>query len=124
MLRCDVNAGSGKARVPGYAGRVNDGTAAILQHKRNFVAHRIKNPPDVGVENAPVLRFSCLFERTLPFDPGVVKSDVESAEFVDRKINHRLYLPIFCDASSNESGIDSYFFDVPHDLATRFFTAA
>src|SRR5216110_891363 len=91
--------------MPGYTGIVNDGAAAILEHDRNFVTHRIENAPNVDVEDAAIFGFGCLIERAFPFNAGIVKRDVEPTEFVDSDIDHRFDVGIFRDVTSNKRGV-------------------
>src|ERR1700756_333605 len=89
MLGRGVDADLTHANVPGHARSIHD-YAAILEHDGNFMAHGIENAPDVRVENAAILGFGRLIERTDPLNAGIVKRDVELAEFVDRKFHHCL----------------------------------
>src|SRR5205823_14102560 len=57
VLGSNVNADLPQTNVPGHAGIVDDGAASTLEHDPDFVTHRIKNTPNVDVENAPILSF-------------------------------------------------------------------
>src|SRR6266540_5925986 len=60
VLGSNVNADLPQTNVPGHAGIVDDGAASTLEHDRDFVTHRIKNAPNIDVENAPILSFRSL----------------------------------------------------------------
>ena len=121
MLGRDVNADLRKTDVPGNAGIVYDRAATVLEHDRDFVTHRIENAPDVGVEHAPILRFGRLIERCFPFDAGVVKGDVEPAEFVDGEIDHLFHVAIFGNVCADECRVAAKLLDFCHDLRAFFF---
>src|SRR4029079_9401244 len=84
-----VNADLREADVTCNARGIDDCAATVLEHHWNLVAHRTENAPNVDVENVSILGCSRLVEWTLPFDASIVECDVESAEFVDRKLYHR-----------------------------------
>src|SRR5205809_3930558 len=109
--------------MPGYTGIVNDGAAAILEHDRNFVTHRIENAPNVDVEDAAIFGFGCLIERAFPFNAGIVKRDVEPTEFVDRKIDHRFHVCLLRDVSADKRCRAAVLFDFCDDARTFFFTS-
>src|SRR5439155_8028123 len=88
VLGSNVNADLPQTNVPGHAGIVDDGAASVLEHRRNFVTHRIENAPNVNVKNAPILSFRSLIERAFPFNAGIVKRNAEATEFIDREIVH------------------------------------
>jgi hypothetical protein len=92
-------------------------------HGRNFVTHRIENAPNVDVKNAPILSFGSLLERAFPFNAGIVKRNVETAEFVDREIDHCFDVGIFRDVRADERRIAAEFFNFGNDLRA-FFVAA
>src|SRR5439155_4547924 len=124
VLGSNVNADLPQTNVPGHAGIVDDGAASVLEHGGNFVTHRIQNAPDVDVENAPILSFGSLIERAFPFNAGIVKRGVETAEFVDREIDHRFDVGIFRDVRADELCVAAEFFDFGNDLRAFFFAAA
>src|SRR5205814_8185564 len=109
--------------VAGYARGVNDCAAAVLEHHRNFVTHRVQKAPNVDVKDAPVLGFSSLIERTLPFNASIVKRNVELAEFIDDEADHLFNVGIFCDIGTNERRLAAKFFNFLDDLRTFFFSA-
>src|SRR5207247_2831814 len=98
----NVNADLSQTNVPGHAGIVDDGAASVLEHDRNFVTHRIENAPNIDVKNAPILSFGSLIERAFPFNAGIVKCNVETAEFIDREIDHRFHISIFGNVCSDK----------------------
>jgi hypothetical protein len=63
------------------------------------LTHRIENAPNVDVKNTPILSFGSLLERAFPFNAGIVKRNVETAEFVDREIDHRFDVGIFATSA-------------------------
>src|SRR6266542_2612795 len=60
VLGSNVNADLTQTNVPRHAGIVDYGAAAVLEHGRNFVTHRIENAPNADVENARILSFGRL----------------------------------------------------------------
>jgi hypothetical protein len=123
MLGSNVNADLRQTNMPGHAGVVDDGAAAVFEHGRNFVTHRLENAPNVDVENSAILRFGSLIERAFPFNAGVVKRDVEAAEFIECEIDHRFHVGIFGDVSADERCVAAEFLNFGHDLRTFFFAA-
>src|SRR5206468_2231512 len=85
----DVDADLPQSDVTSHAGIIDDRAAAGFEHRRDFVAHRIQDAPNVDVENAPILSLGSLIERAFPFNAGIVKSNVEPSEFVDGEVDHR-----------------------------------
>src|ERR1700756_1858470 len=124
MLGRGVDADLTHANVPGHAGSIDDCPTAVFQHDRDFVTHRIQNAPNVDVEDAAVFGLGGLIQWAYPLNAGVVKSDVEPAEFFDSEIDHRFHVAVFRDVCANESGIASEFFDLPDDFCALFFAAA
>src|SRR5436305_2837615 len=124
VLGSNVNADLPQTNVPGHAGIVDDGAASVLEHGRNFVTHRIENTPNVDVENAPILSFGSLIERAFPFNAGIVKCDVETAEFIDSEIDHRFDVGIFRDVRADERRIAAQFFNFANDLRAFLFAAS
>ncbi len=123
MLRRDVNAYLRETNVPRNAGSIDDSAAAIFEHDWNFVTHRIENAPNIDVENAAIFAFCRLLERTFPFDTRVVKRDVETAEFIDREINHRFHICIFRHVRADERRVAAKFLDFGDNLRAFFFAA-
>src|SRR5437660_8569419 len=110
--------------MTGYARGVDNSAAPALEHRWNFVAHRIENAPHVDVEDASIFRFSCLIKRALPFNTGVVKRDVEPAEFVDSKVHHRFHVRLFGDISAYERCLAPQFLDFGDNWCTFLFAPA
>src|SRR5438270_6706813 len=110
--------------MTGYARGVDNSAAPALEHRWNFVAHRIENAPHVDVEDASIFRFSCLIKRALPFNTGVVKRDVEPAEFVDHKLHHRFYICLFGNISAYECSLAAQFFNFGDNLGALLFAPA
>ena len=110
--------------MPGNAGGIDDCAAAGLEHKGDFVTHGIQDAPDVDIEDAAVFRFGGLIQWPHPLNAGVVKSDIEPAEFVDRKIDHPFHVRISRDVRADESCVTAKFFNFSDDLCTFFFAAA
>src|SRR4029077_7705145 len=88
------------------------------------VTHRIENAPNVDVEDATVFRLGGLIQWAYPLNAGVVKSDVEASEFVDRKIDHPLHVRIFRHIGADERRLTAEFFNFSDDLRAFFFTSA
>ena len=109
--------------MPGHAGGIDDSAAAIFEHDWNFVTHGIENAPNVDVENAAIFGFGRLFERTFPFDTGVVKGDVEAAEFIDREIDHRFHVRIFGNVRADECRVAAKFLNFRDNLRAFLFAA-
>jgi hypothetical protein len=59
----------------------------------------------------------------LSLNAGVVESDVEPAEFVDRKIDHPLHVRIFRHVGADERRLTVEFVNFSDDLCAFFFTA-
>src|SRR6266511_2837259 len=116
VLGSNINADLTQTNVPRHAGIVDYGAAAVLEHGRNFVTHRIENAPNVDVENAPILSFGRLIERAFPFNTGIVKRNVETSEFIDREIDHRFHVGIFRNVRAHKSRIAAEFFNFGNDL--------
>src|SRR5437899_7158728 len=87
------------------------------------MTHRIQDAPDVDVENTAILSFSGLIQRAFPLHAGIVKRDVESAEFVDRKIEHPFHVRIFRHVGADERRLTAEFLNFSDDLCAFFFTA-
>ena len=87
------------------------------------MTHRIQNAPNVDVEDAPVFRLGGLIQWAFPLNAGIVKSDVEPAEFVDRKIDHPLHVCIFRHVGTDERRLTAEFLNFSDDLCAFFFTA-
>ena len=116
----NVNADLSQTNMPGHTGIVDDGATSVVEHGRNFVTHRIENAPNVDVENAPILSFGSLIERAFPFNAGIVKSDVETAELIDGEIHRRFDVGIFGDVRADERRIAPEFFNFGDDLLAFF----
>src|SRR5437773_5447568 len=76
----DVNADLAQSDVTSHAGIIDDRAAAGFEHRRDFVAHRIQDAPNIDVEDAAIFGFRGLAYGPFPFNSGVVKRDVETAE--------------------------------------------
>src|SRR6266513_1999160 len=87
------------------------------------MTHRIQDAPDVDVENTAILSFGGLVQPALPLHAGVVKRDVEPAEFVDRKIDHRFHVRIFRHVGADERRLTAEFLNFSDDLRSFFFAA-
>src|SRR5437667_11423354 len=87
------------------------------------MTHRIQDAPDVDVENTAILSFGGLIQRAFPLHAGVVKRDVESAEFVDRKIDYRFHISIFRHVGADERRVTAEFLNFSDDLRPFFFAA-
>ena len=74
--------------------------------------------------NAAVFGLGGLIQWAYPLNTGIVKSDVEPAEFVDRKIDHCFNVGIFCDVRANERGGTSELLDFCDYIRAFFFTSA
>jgi hypothetical protein len=109
--------------MPSHAGIVDDGAATIFQHHRDFVAHRIENAPNVDVENAAVFSFSGLIQRAFPFNAGIVKRNVETAELIDREIDHPFHVRVFRDIGAKERRVTADFFNFGNDVRAFFLAA-
>src|SRR5207244_9444160 len=79
--------------------------------------------PDIDVENAAILSFGGLIQWAYPLNAGVVKDDVEPAEFVDRKIDHPLHVRVFRHVGADERRLTAEFFNFSDDLRSFFFAA-
>jgi hypothetical protein len=87
------------------------------------VTHRIQNAPNVDVEDAAVFGLGGLIQWAYPLNAGVVKGDVEPAEFVDRKIDHPFHVRIFRHVGADERRLTAEFLDFSDDLCAFFFAA-
>src|SRR5262245_55006524 len=72
-----------------------------------------RTPQSVGVENPAIFGFGRLIERSLPFNAGIVKGDVELAIFVGREIDHRFNICISCDVSADKCRIAAELLNFP-----------
>src|ERR1700758_2228130 len=123
MLGRGVDADLSHANVTGYTGGIDDGAATVLEHRWNFVTHRIQNAPNVDVEDAAVFGLGGLIQWADPLNASIVKSDVDLAEFVDRELDHRFHIRVFRDVGADECRLSAKFFDFGDDLRA-FFVAA
>jgi hypothetical protein len=87
------------------------------------MTHRIQDAPDVDVENTAIRSFGRLIQRAFPFYAGIVKADVEAAEFVDRKIDHPFHVRILPHVGADERRLTAEFLNFSDDLCAFFFTA-
>ena len=88
------------------------------------MTHGIQDAPDVDVEDAAVFGFGGLIQWPHPLHAGVVKGDVEPAEFVDRKIDHRFHVRIFRHVGADERRLTAEFLNFSDDLCAFFFATA
>src|SRR5262249_15012506 len=73
--------------------------------------------------DSTIFGFRCLIEWSPPFNAGVVKSDVESAKFLGRKIDHRFDVCIFCNVSPEKCCLAAEFLNFPNDFCSFFLAA-
>ena len=103
MFAGGVDAHFGCSAQCGHRGGIDDGTATVLEHQRQLVAHALPHALDVDVHDAVKHGFIAISQLAqLNLDTGVVKGAVQATKFRINAFNQAFHLSRIRHITGNE----------------------